>query len=277
LRSRLAELFGIAHAQPAPDAEHPAQTSQSLAASSFADQPYQVDEPQLQEFEVVDDAAPSGIGFDAADEPNTFESCVISTQPDSADASEDDSITAYMERLLARSRQIAPQPVQPESGAALQSTSLLVPNDESAPTTADGHEEEAVTQQVSVSKALSQPDKDQLRANLDSFRELANISARSAVAKHESKKLHTVVQFKFVMLAIAVGLSLALWAAHLMNRGSYLPYAIAASVAAAVMAGEVVRTLLAFYRWKSVESATLWDEAQGEEPAAAPEAETLAE
>ena len=114
---------------------------------------------------------------------------------------------------------------------------------------------------TSTSKTLSQPDKEQLRADLDSFRELANISARSAVAKHESKKLHTVVQFKLVMLAIAFGLSLALWAANLMSRGGYVPYAIAASVAAAVMTGEVVRTLLAFYRWKSVESASLWDDA----------------
>jgi uncharacterized membrane protein YcjF (UPF0283 family) len=79
--------------------------------------------------------------------------------------------------------------------------------------------------------------------------------ARSAVAKHQSAKLQTVVQIKFIVLSIAVGVTLVLWVAGWFSTTSYLPYTTAAAIAALVMLADVVRTVLAISRLKSMEAA----------------------
>lgn len=269
LRMRLAELFGIGHPHDVGAAEQPGRSEPPHVADEDLDGPSAIEPPVPHEYqtakpgiEVVEETAASEVHEPAA-EPPTVEPAAL---PGASHSGEEDSIAAYMERLLARSRDVSGGPAPSEAATDLPAHTGAGASDGTAAMAARVDEVVAAPAPA-LSKGLSQPDKDQLRANLDSFRELANISARSAVAKHESKKLHTVVQVKLVVLAIAVGLSLALWAANLVSRGSYFPYALAASVAAAVMGGEVLRTLLAFYRWKSVESAALWEETESVEQA----------
>jgi uncharacterized membrane protein YcjF (UPF0283 family) len=125
-------------------------------------------------------------------------------------------------------------------------------------------------------KTIAPEDKEAIRANLDSFRELANISARSAVAKHQSTKLQTVVQVKFIVLAIAMCVTVVLWIAGWFSAGSYLPYTTAAAIATMVMLADVVRTVLTISRLKSMEAAGEFEAESGtgqqvQAPTSAPE------
>ena len=153
---------------------------------------------------------------------------------------EDDPISEYMEKLLQRHGVSAAVEGEIDEGAASEEEAIAAAT---------------IELQSEIAKSVAPEEKEALRAHLDSFRELANISARTAVAKHESKKLRTVVQVKVVLTTISVGLTAALASAHLIGNISYLPYTIAAAVVSAVMGGDTMRTLLTFYRWRSIESA----------------------
>lgn len=270
LRSRLAEMFGMtSHSEPVASREED-------AAGTSPDALNEVHGDEWDSADPGDVARAVEFVHDELDDRDRFEErASLEIEPDTGDSAaapvaEQDSISAYMERLLSRSRQ----------GAAHARDAVVeAPAPTREPTAAaespESDEEVSAAEDAPIAshKTLTAPDKELLRANLDSFRELANISARSAVAKHESKKLHSVMQFKLIMLAMAVGLTLALWAANLTSGGSYVPYAIAAGVAAVVMGAEAGRTLLAFYRWKSVEAVGSWeDEADAPGTAATPAA-----
>jgi hypothetical protein len=173
-----------------------------------------------------------------------------------------------MERLLARSRTAAataaPPPAEPAQRR--RSSTKPVDNEEAPPkaTAAPVPPPPVLEMPCAPPKSIAPEEKEALRANIDSFRELANASARSAVAKHESKKLRTMVQIKVVLTIIAAALTVVLFLANSLGRVSYGLYVLASGLAAVVMAFDLARTVLAFYRWKSVETANLWE--AGEEP-----------
>jgi len=160
----------------------------------------------------------------------------------------EESIAAYMQQLLARSKPKleVPDDLLQEAAASDSRTRLSAPA---------AHDSVSVAPPPTPPKTIAPEDKEAIRANLDSFRELANISARSAVAKHQSTKLQTVVQIKFIVLGIAMGLTVLLWVAGWFTSGSYLPYTTAAAIASIVMLADVVRTTLAISRLKSMEAA----------------------
>ena len=272
LRSRLAELFGIASlGQPAAESPAGSESAVDHSDAELTDVDGSTPEADLTAARYIESDPEAGdeevVEAPVSTEPESAPSLTAAVAAMPAPEGDGDSISSYMERLIARSRK--PAEDQPAAKAETQ----IRPTSPPAPVvdTVEKEPECAADERPTQSKNLTPPDKELLRANLDSFRELANISARSAVAKHESKKLHSVVQFKLIMLAMSVGLCLALWAANLMNRGSYVPYAVAAGIASLVMAAEVGRTLLAFYRWKSVESIGQWDD-EDDEPTVAGDA-----
>jgi chromosome segregation ATPase len=159
----------------------------------------------------------------------------------------EESIAAYMQQLLARSKAKleVPDDLLAEAAISDSRSRLSVPM----------ATELSPPPPPPPSKTIAPEDKEAIRANLDSFRELANISARSAVAKHQSTKLQTVVQIKFIVLGIALSLTVLLWIAGWFSAGSYLPYTTAAAIASIVMLADVVRTTLAISRLKSMEAA----------------------
>jgi hypothetical protein len=184
-----------------------------------------------------------------------------------ADDGHADSVSAYMERLLARSRTAAASSAPPaaEPVRRRRTSTESSDNEETAPPPAAAPAAPPPLEMpCAPPKSIAPEEREALRANIDSFRELANASARSAVAKHESKKLRTMVQIKVVLTIVAAALTVVLFTANSLGRVSYAWYVLASALAAVVMGFDLARTVLAFYRWKSVETANLWE--SGEEP-----------
>lgn len=269
LRAHLAELFGISRAPRDVEAEphHAEEVVEPLEALETTICAQSTDRAES----TPADAA-LGSPQEAAPTPDTGsarqgESSGTAAAPSAVP--EDDSIAAYMEQLLARSKSKirVPDDLMDGGSGSGSRPGITVPSQlagEAATPVAGGSSPSL--------KAIAPEDKEAIRANLDSFRELANISARSAVAKHKSEKLQTIVKIKFLVLLTAVGLVLLLSAADWLSAASYLPYTVAAGLAAVVMAADVVRTVLAISRWKSVESAGEWEaDAQAAEPSHAAE------
>ncbi len=127
-------------------------------------------------------------------------------------SAEEDSIAAYMERLLARNRMgsepsaaapvepppprvVAPEPTMPQyetpvvgsesSDDALNDTSSTLPENTTA-----------LDNRPRV-------DKDEVRATLQSFRQVANLSARSALAQHSTKTLRGELVVQGILTGVA--------------------------------------------------------------------------
>jgi chromosome segregation ATPase len=122
-------------------------------------------------------------------------------QPDSdelSDADDPDSVSAYMERLLTRSRRGEPRPDftrswkaappkhKQELAGTMAGTSALPPTN----LIVEEQERPAKkTESRSAEPKRVRPNKEELRADIKSLRELANFSAQSDVARHGWKKL----------------------------------------------------------------------------------------
>jgi peptidoglycan hydrolase CwlO-like protein len=262
LRSQLAELFGISsqtafgHSRLEPDEPEDDLAPPELAEDAADDEPVVMDETQPP---LAGEAAPlekEPLAKDDARSHTTADSGgVLSPAPSESSG---DSISDYMERLLARSRTATtrPEPPTPESARRRRPAAETEETASAAPPVPPPPPLEMPT---APPKSIAPEERVALRANIDSFRELANASARSAVAKHESKKLRTMVQIKVALAIIAGGLTVLLFIANSVGRVSYGVYTLAAAFATVVMVFDLARTVLAFYRWKSVESAATWD------------------
>ena len=167
----------------------------------------------------------------------------------SSDAVEDsDSITAYMEKLLERSRggksgtaslASAPQKskqeskTQTEHGSNLSTSSIL----ESAGTPANNSMSNNSMQEklAAFNKAPTHSqDKDAVRDAMNSFRDVANYSARMAIARHSQKHQRTDLIFKGVLTGICVLISIIIFAEYFwgINRLSIMKWAaLAISIA----------------------------------------------
>jgi hypothetical protein len=171
----------------------------------------------------------------------------------------EDSVASYMEQLLSRNRgesaaRPGALPVTPAAPAPLAATA--------APPTAESARDDVAAADSArrrAARSLPPEEREAMRANLDSFRELANISARTAVAKHASTKLKIGVQVKGVLALTAVVLAVLMVLADLTGPVSYQPYAIATFGLALIMVIDFVRTMLSYSRWKSVENSVNWE------------------
>jgi hypothetical protein len=102
--------------------------------------------------------------------------------------------------------------------------------------------------------------KDVLRANLDSFRELANMSARTAVAQHASKRLWSTIQLKVAVTGVGLAVTATLIAAEVMGIGTFLVWTTIAGLITFGALVELVRTLISYFRWQSIEEGGNWSE-----------------
>lgn len=126
---------------------------------------------------------------------------------------EEDSIAAYMERLLARNKMGTFIGESPASAPASKPASIAAPPvtappvETTSPSLSSGTDSEVVAATPAVSLPLPEPrqriDKDEVRAALQSFRKVANHSARSAIAKHSSKTLRGEVSTQGVLAGLA--------------------------------------------------------------------------
>jgi len=121
----------------------------------------------------------------------------------SDDANVDDSVEAFMARLLARSRNDAEALTTPV--AAVASNSVVSDSGSDRPTSV---QEQPAALPGDLSHLLSEPkhkqDKQAVRENLQSFRQVAHLSARSALARHSFRQLRNATIAKGVLFGVSL-------------------------------------------------------------------------
>ncbi len=192
---------------------------------------------------------------------------------------EEDSIAAYMERMLSRNGM--KQNESPSLDAAsFAPASLTVPEPECAPHEAATEESAPVEEFQPAALALPVPaprrtqDKDEVRAKLDAFREVANQSARTALAQHSWKSLRGDVAVQGLLcggatLAAAGYFSAPLWGSPI----QFLP-ATGCLVAAGWVGWQLTATLQRLKQWNPTDLLLCTTE---ESEAAEGQVETIAE
>ncbi|QDT62992.1 Chromosome partition protein Smc [Calycomorphotria hydatis] len=171
--------------------------------------------------------------------PGTTAAVAEPTQaPAEEPAEEADSVASYMEGLLARMRgEQPPAPAAPKPVAE-------APKPQSTP-------QESVDQTPELNESESTPEpynpaeppqpkhrinKDELRATTDSFRMVANQSARKAIAHHAVKKNRTSMMVKTIVTVIAFCLGAFLCSTPFWFRESFLLSGIASLICSGVVA-----------------------------------------
>lgn len=154
--------------------------------------------------------------------------------PPAPAAEEDDSIEAYMQRLLKRvSGDNAPSTWKPAADSSSTSTPVDAASDENEAASASGAEEQPVEEpfdfQTYVPRAAPE-----LTANLAAMRELANSSARTAIDTSSKRKQARRATSKLVLAVSAIGTAVALgWLS--MRTHSLLSYYAALSAGLAAL------------------------------------------
>jgi hypothetical protein len=154
------------------------------------------------------------------EEPNPFASPTAMAPVDAepiapvaAPATEDASyVEAYMEQLLARTRgEDAPVPASKPIAATKPQSQTKSNSDATSDTEVPVAEvEPEIRQRAPVDKEL-------LRANIDSFRAVANQSARSAIERHAWEKNRNKLSLRAVMIAMSFIFGIVLTLLHLMG------------------------------------------------------------
>ncbi|MCA9029782.1 MAG: hypothetical protein KDA66_03175 [Planctomycetaceae bacterium] len=223
LRSQLAELFGMSKEalhEPTVDPDDETLTNESDASESLS---------APDESDTETDEIGAANGKQKKSSAKNDESGGLSS------FEEPDSVAAYMERLLARSRatevdehELDEETTSDESELESDSASSvdepltplneinIEPSSESGGnnrTLADSDDTEndldGNEENLSSRRATTEEERDAIRANLHSFRELANYSARSAVAKSQTARLRTSLKSTSYIVAaswIATGM-----------------------------------------------------------------------
>lgn len=184
---------------------------------------------------------------------------VVQEAAPTSSGSEDDHadmIDKYMQNLIARSRKQTPEaeataapqaaapvrPVQQTEPPAIKNYSAVV----EAPATVEP--EEPVLDLEPAQIVRPTVDKQAARANMDSLRELANLSARNAVAKHTWKKVRGEVFVKTGLAVVGWVVTGALYTSPWWRGESYQSYAVLAGIVALVMSVDLVRAMLQIMR-----------------------------
>jgi len=154
---------------------------------------------------------------------------------DTEKSDENDSIAAYMEKLLERSRNrsgaqsepasVAQSEEQPAEKVDEQDSTVAL--EVASPVVSDQNEiteQEATVEEIKKS-ARRQIDKAATRANIDSLRQVANLSARSAIEVHAWKRLKGRLLGQGILTTICVSSSAAfLVSSQLWHRSSHFTY-----------------------------------------------------
>lgn len=133
------------------------------------------------------------------------------TEPSDADQAsqqdDEESISAYMERLLARNRKATGASPAPLEDSSFESVPVVADN-----TTSDVKENvdrPAEPETWIDDTPRHQQNRDQVRAEVDIFRQIANQSARSAVATASRRNVRRQVFVKLIASALSLGSGVA--------------------------------------------------------------------
>ncbi|MCH7873065.1 MAG: hypothetical protein IID33_15320 [Planctomycetes bacterium] len=169
-----------------------------------------------------------------------------------------------MKRLLARNRKSSSHVAEnesenPKQAAAIVSDSISLPNssaetdavDPATTTTVEDHAVHAAGETHIANEVSARPDhrtrqdKDEIRAGLDSMRELANLSARTAVAAHTRKQFRSQITVRTGMLVISLVAAAVFFTGGLWSSISYVQYGWASLAVAIIAAMALSRSKMA--------------------------------
>jgi|GEM_PF-5631105 len=264
LRSRLAAMFGLPEnfAQRA-ETEIDQTTDESAVAETWAPEPYSdpihstplqetaekstrsataADEnwrDRLNELLVSQQSEPSTEMTPAAPKPNI--QAEEQRQPALSIAQDDDSVSAYMERLLARTRRGEPDP-QPAVMASVPET--LVSATESANESVLN--ENRVDNPLQTFEPRKRLDTQATRLELQSFREVANLSARTALAKHSWETTKTEFLIQLGITGFSTVAAASYWSAPLFGRAIAWGPALGCTLAASFVGWRAYQSWLRF-------------------------------
>jgi hypothetical protein len=195
----------------APKGAVPASTSEILARMGFTGFPQD---------DKADEPAPAGGIPSEAESPRiagkegkgAFAAPAGAAKGPSAPSGDDEeSIESYMSRLMSRVRGEAAEP-HPVSVARQQAMAVQQEADEAAADD-EGEKESAHTDKPALepSEYVPRGPAPERSVNLESMRELANTSARSAITSHARRRGSKTVTAKFVVAVIGLVAGLVLW------------------------------------------------------------------
>ncbi len=186
LRNELANLFGF-RADELTEEHH----QESPVHVSLADE-HSVDIPNVQR------AEPRAANETIAPK----EAVTVSESNVVLDENGEETVESYMQRLLARQRDKSSSdepvryklPVAPAASAPVQEADSL-------PEVTDDVKRPEVIGAIRKDRKLKEEDKESIRANVNSFRELANYSTRSAVAASKAVRTTNIVRTMLMLSA----------------------------------------------------------------------------
>jgi hypothetical protein len=181
------------------------------------------------------------------------------------DADDRDSVAAYMEQLLARSRnwkdgQSSSMPWQPPARETRPTTAAPATSVAKNPVVQPAAPVERVVEPAKPLVPLEElgpshrQDKDAVRAHLASMREVANLTARTAIARHTWRKHRSMLAVKFTLAAVSFAFAFVLGVTGLFGGGSYGIYVWSSIAVGCVMVLELGRTMMQLRRAKSRKS-----------------------
>ena len=220
IRSRLSEMFGINLGGARKSAPVPPPANEEV--EEYTEEP-EYDE-QYEEEPVAEESEPVA---------------------ESTESSSDnlDPVAAYMEQLLARTRkgksEVPPAPVK----KAVEPPPVVAPVVPVKVEKIAEPEPEPEPEEVQrATRKLDAAEKEAMRANMDSFRTIANSQARSDVARSELRRLKVNVKVKRVFVGVSAVIFLVLLSTVFWADRHYFLEILAALISTAFLSIDFVRT-----------------------------------
>ncbi|QDT55025.1 hypothetical protein Pan44_30660 [Caulifigura coniformis] len=256
LRAQLAEMFGLqptvdheenrAFDDSTPQSQYGVDSEQSFESSEFGSSGFE-------ESASEEEAAGETGGFTAGG----FSSPGEEEHDATGEQTDEDIMSAYLARLLKKT----PEPEEHRPKPVLAAEPVITPSEA---------DESAQEPEIRQARRLNAEEKETLRANLDSFRELANQQARAAVAKHKSNELKSGMQLTSVVAVLVAVVGAILLSAEFWSSQSYRVYGILCTVVAAglgvytLVNGVRIRRLKSIARSTAEMAEALADDEEGE-------------
>lgn len=220
IRSRLSEMFGI-----------------NLGGNKSAPAAPVVEDEQVEE-SYEEEAA-----YEDDQSSEEVESEPVAEEPSSSNL---DPVAAYMEQLLARTRkgkaEVPPAPAPKKAEEAPPAEVAPVVPVKVEPVVKAPEPVAAPVEVQRPQRKLDRAEKEALRANLDSFRTIANSQARSDVARSELRRLKVTVKVKRVFVGVSAAIGLVLLSTLAWSDKGYYLEILAAIIATAFLSIDFVRT-----------------------------------
>ncbi|MCC7419943.1 MAG: hypothetical protein IT428_06670, partial [Planctomycetaceae bacterium] len=171
------------------------------------------------------------------------------------DIDDSESVAAYMEQLFARNRrsggELVPEPTmtpkprvpapEPERPRTTDSLVVEAPSAEALESAKAGLSEPAIP--APIPEPLHKPNRDAIRASIHSLRQVANLNARTALAKHSGQQARSTLQLKATLAFVAVGLASSLLVPGLLGSMGLRAYGWALIGVGLVATTEVLMTM----------------------------------